>query len=785
QGWLFYILVSMKSPIFGPQDVSSVEGSSVSIRCYYPATSVNRHSRKYWCRIGAKGRCTTLISSEGYISKDYKGRANLTNFPENGTFVMDIGHLTRGDSGLYKCGLGISSRGLSFDVSLEVSQGPGQIGDVHVYTADLGSTVTINCPFKSENAQKPKSVYKKLGQIRVLVIDSNGYLNNNFTNRAHLSIQGTNQLVFSFVINRIQLRDAGIYICQAGDEESSADLQVLKPEPELIYGDLRGSVTFDCALGQEMANVAKFLCQLKNGKTCNVVINTLGKKAQDFEGRILLTPKENSHFSVHITGLRKEDAGHYLCGAHPDGEPKEGWPVQAWQLFINEDTMIPPRSSVVRGVVGGSVAVTCPYNPKETNSLKYWCRWEENENGRCPQLVESSGLVNEQYEGRLALYEEPGNGTFTVILNQLTNRDAGFYWCLTNEDSRWRSTVELKIVEGEPNLKLPENVTAWVGETLKLSCHFPCKFYSYQKYWCKWSNTGCRALPSQDEGQSQAFVNCDKKSQIISLNLNPVRKEDEGWYWCGVKDGLHYGETGAVYVAVEQKAKGSGDARLANAAPAPAEDAIEPRARETENEVLLDPSLIAEDRAVKDGEGPASGSGVPAAPGSSVGQGGGSKAVVSTLVPLALVMLVGAVTIGVLRARHRKNVDRISIRSYRTDISMSDFENSRDFGAHDNAGATLDTQETSLGGKDRFTTTTENTMEDKEPKRAKRGPDSPLVGLEDICSWGAMPAPGGPFRPHLAVSHYSSKEEADKAFTTFLLQANSIIAATQNGPREA
>lgn len=95
-----------------------------------------------------------------------------------------------------------------------------------------------------------------------------------------------------------------------------------------------------------------------------------------------------------------------------------------------------------------------------------------------------------------------------------------------------------------------------MGETLKLSCHFPCKFYSYQKYWCKWSNTGCRALPSQDEGQSQAFVNCDKKSQIISLNLNPVRKEDEGWYWCGVKDGLHYGETGAVYVAVEQKAKG-------------------------------------------------------------------------------------------------------------------------------------------------------------------------------------------------------------------------------------
>lgn len=44
--------------------------------------------------------------------------------------------------------------------------------------------------------------------------------------------------------------------------------------------------------------------------------------------------------------------------------------------------------------------------------------------------------------------------------------------------------------------------------------------------------------------------------------------------------------------------------------------------------------------------------------------------------------------------------DRVSIQSYRTDISMSDFENSRDFGANDNVGASSITQETSLGGKD-------------------------------------------------------------------------------------
>lgn len=116
------------------------------------------------------------------------------------------------------------------------------------------------------------------------------------------------------------------------------------------------------------------------------------------------------------------------------------------------ETTIPRIVSVVKGVVGGSVAMLCPYNPKDKNTQKYWCRWNEQTSG-CPQLVSSQGLVKEQskpYEGRLVLHEEPGNGTYTVILNQLTSKDAGFYWCLTTGDPHWWFTVELKIVEGKP-----------------------------------------------------------------------------------------------------------------------------------------------------------------------------------------------------------------------------------------------------------------------------------------------------------------------------------------------
>lgn len=107
---------------------------------------------------------------------------------------------------------------------------------------------------------------------------------------------------------------------------------------------------------------------------------------------------------------------------------------------------------------------------------------------------------------------------------------------------------------GKTNLEVtPQNVTATVGEVLTLSCHYPCNFYSQEKYWCKWSSKGCHILPSQDEGARQASVTCDR---IISMTLNPVTKEDEGWYWCGLKKGQAYGETTAIYVAVEERTGG-------------------------------------------------------------------------------------------------------------------------------------------------------------------------------------------------------------------------------------
>uniref|UniRef100_A0A8C5RJT0 Immunoglobulin domain-containing protein n=1 Tax=Laticauda laticaudata TaxID=8630 RepID=A0A8C5RJT0_LATLA len=111
-----FLLPLLKRKVTGLMD------GSVSIKCFYPPTSVNIHSRKYWCKESTR-HCYTFISSNGFVIKDYKNRASITDFPENGMFIIEISDLKSNDVGLYRCGIGLNDYGLSFKIKLEVTQG--------------------------------------------------------------------------------------------------------------------------------------------------------------------------------------------------------------------------------------------------------------------------------------------------------------------------------------------------------------------------------------------------------------------------------------------------------------------------------------------------------------------------------------------------------------------------------------------------------------------------------------------------------------------------------------
>uniref|UniRef100_A0A2K5Q6W2 High affinity immunoglobulin alpha and immunoglobulin mu Fc receptor n=1 Tax=Cebus imitator TaxID=2715852 RepID=A0A2K5Q6W2_CEBIM len=106
----------------GPRLVSGDPGGAVTIQCHYAPSSVNRHQRKYWCRLGpSRWICQTIVSTNHYIHHRYRDRVALTDFPQRGLFVVRLSQLSPEDIGCYLCGIGDENNLLFFSMNLTVS----------------------------------------------------------------------------------------------------------------------------------------------------------------------------------------------------------------------------------------------------------------------------------------------------------------------------------------------------------------------------------------------------------------------------------------------------------------------------------------------------------------------------------------------------------------------------------------------------------------------------------------------------------------------------------------
>ncbi|EQB78115.1 hypothetical protein CB1_000597012 [Camelus ferus] len=93
-------------------------GGSVIIECPLPERDV----RLYLCRKAAQsGICSTVVSNRNFVSEEYKHRVTLELCPDRHLFLVEVTELTRSDSGVYACGVGMNTdRGKTQQVTLIV-----------------------------------------------------------------------------------------------------------------------------------------------------------------------------------------------------------------------------------------------------------------------------------------------------------------------------------------------------------------------------------------------------------------------------------------------------------------------------------------------------------------------------------------------------------------------------------------------------------------------------------------------------------------------------------------
>ncbi|XP_038613447.1 CMRF35-like molecule 6 [Tachyglossus aculeatus] len=81
----------------------------------------------------------------------------------------------------------------------------------------------------------------------------------------------------------------------------------------------------------------------------------------------------------------------------------------------------------VKGIVGGSLSVQCPYEEKHRMHGKSWCK--EPNLDLCITMVETNGSEGEVKKGRVSIRDNHYNRIFTVTLENLTADDAASYVC--------------------------------------------------------------------------------------------------------------------------------------------------------------------------------------------------------------------------------------------------------------------------------------------------------------------------------------------------------------------
>ncbi|XP_068930460.1 high affinity immunoglobulin alpha and immunoglobulin mu Fc receptor isoform X2 [Petaurus breviceps papuanus] len=120
----FFVLCLLQdtSALKGPRLVTGDPGGMVTIKCHYTPTPVNRHQRKYWCRLYPPQRlCHTIISTNFFISQSYQGRVTLLDLPSSGMFVVMLAQLAPEDTGYYRCGIGPRTDMVFVSMNLTVS----------------------------------------------------------------------------------------------------------------------------------------------------------------------------------------------------------------------------------------------------------------------------------------------------------------------------------------------------------------------------------------------------------------------------------------------------------------------------------------------------------------------------------------------------------------------------------------------------------------------------------------------------------------------------------------
>ncbi|XP_027968700.1 CMRF35-like molecule 7 isoform X3 [Eumetopias jubatus] len=173
--------------------------------------------------------------------------------------------------------------------------------------------------------------------------------------------------------------------------------------------------------------------------------------------------------------------------------------------------------------------------------VKYWCKspcvWS---------TVKTKEADIEESNGRVSIRDHPANLTFTVTLENLTEGDAGTYWC--GIVTSWLPgyfldptfLVVVSVTPGCFSIQGPRSVRGLEGGSVSVQCNYTADWKTYEKWWCRGADwTSCQILV-QTNGSEQVMkrdrvsIKDNQSHLLFTVTMEDVRQDDTDTYWCGI-----------------------------------------------------------------------------------------------------------------------------------------------------------------------------------------------------------------------------------------------------------
>ncbi|KAL1005431.1 hypothetical protein UPYG_G00059060 [Umbra pygmaea] len=222
----------------------------------------------------------------------------------------------------------------------------------------------------------------------------------------------------------------------------------------VVTGYTGGTIITYCHYSKEERNYNKYFCLGQYRVGCQDKIRTGDKNTLQHNDRFsLYENSEENYFMVVIRQLTRQDEGMYQCGVDI---PFVGDSYIKVELKVKDEECC-KKSVTQTGYLGRDVNIICNYPEDYKNSIKYFCK-ERSDFKTCSFLISAHHDSATRAAGKFSLTDNRTERRYTVTISNLTEDDAGTYWCglETRTEARYIAlitAIKLCVITSQPSTR--------------------------------------------------------------------------------------------------------------------------------------------------------------------------------------------------------------------------------------------------------------------------------------------------------------------------------------------